>query len=360
MNILIDPILVGLPRVEDGAEAFLDYVEHINLWKEEVVAHRHEFFVSELCLLALYDAGRYPLPRALDRIIGEIDTEVIGRDSVFRVCNAICENTPHFEDRFACRDILIDNTTVNVIPDLIARMDLQRPESAQVGIALKETLGYAAYVKEVECARDGTDLILLSYPMTGSTSVRVGALVLTGQGEEALVEETFASELTLVSTPEDLFTQMSIEDIWEDVSTSAAWAIDKLVRDQMIQRGRPVSRHVIMPTFVESIRKQGYQSRPGYLEKIYKALAQLLAHCGMALDTHTNHNLGNVNSVSEDNGGRRWIPRRIWATNDTENVRIHYWQLDTDIGRIYVIANVVPHEKFVIEGLPKNAHKYGK
>jgi len=339
MNLLVDPVLLTLPEPASDVEACLCFVEQLSAWSQEIRAQRYEFFISEACVIALYESGRYPQIHTLLPLWETAGVYEVDCRTAYLACHRVLTNLPYFEDRVSVRGQLVHLGKVQVAPDLVGR--LQEPVAA----ALRETLGYVAYAREESQHPIATDLILVTHPIQDGTDAQIEAVVETSEGEKMLT-----TDLPLVETPEDLLELEGLEGLWEDTDRALRWAVSDLIRKRCLDEGARLAPYAVAPEFNQSIRDNHFDGRPDRLAQIFLKVALLLAGYFPRKETREHHRLrtlGKPLRMQRGSTGKSWEAWRLWITRGKLGMRLHYWWRDGQ----YVLSKVGPHDDYSIGGI---------
>jgi len=342
MDLLVDPILLTLPDLTSGTEACLHFIEQLSVWSQEVRAKRHEFFLSETCVEALYRSGRLPEMHTLRSLWKRAGVYEVDCKTAFLACRRVLENLPYFEARVQIHDQPVHLDRVKVTPDLLGR--LQEPITA----AFRKTLGYVVYAKEESQHPIAIDLILATHPIKNDTGAQIEAVVGTNSGKR-----TLTTDLPLVETPEDLVELEDLGEIWEDTKQALQWALNNLIRKRYFERDVRLAPYDVAPEFNQSIRHNHFDSRPDLLAQIFLKVALLLGGYYPHTDGKKHHRLGEKRKgkpIRAQNGssGKSWEAWRLWITQGKLGMRLHYWWRDGQ----YVLSKVGPHEDYTIGPIP--------
>lgn len=337
MDMLVDPVVFALPAIEETDEVRMQYIHHLVCWNDELRTSNHNFFVSEACILALYDSERYPSMDALQNLWSFVGEEAIDYRDVFRACKRLFMNTPYLEDRVSeLREVIVDRAGVQVRPDLILR--LQNP----IASAFRETLGHIAYARVTVTDSVASGMLLVTHPVNGNSLARINAPI-----ESKVGSQIFEADVVLVSEPDDLLALISLSEIWQDTKQAIQWARQKMIREKNLAHDSQMYSFKTAPSFNKSIQKYHYERRPNQLIQIFRKCVLLLSD-NLPYDKQTHHGLGQPNP-HRVNG---WLAWRLHITGSPVALRLHYWRREND----FIFMQVAPHENYDI-GDPSEACK---
>ena len=222
MTFLVDPILLAVPKPETATdESFLYYVEQLTRWSEALGIKEKDYFVSEACYLALWDAGNYPDLNNLSHLWRYLGEEQIGVHDMFQACHRVLTNIPYLEDRIPeLRTIEVYEDLVRVQPDLVTRL------VDTVARALKETLGGIAYAKSFAGDELAEKLSLITLPIDRSSIASIDAYIETNNGETSV-----EASIALITDPDqtDVFTEI---ECWQDL----LWVAERSLKNLTFSR----------------------------------------------------------------------------------------------------------------------------
>ncbi len=323
MNLLVDPLIFAVPRLETSQEELDDYVEYLSSWGQDFFNGEHNFMVSEACVFALENTGRYPYLDKLQALWEYASETELGCTDVFNACIKVLTNMPYLEDRIPqLKEVALDENSVRVRPDLLQR----QPDEVVIN-AFQETLGHVAYAKFSIPESIATNLLLLSYPIEDCSLAEIWAEVLAQTDEELSVY----ADVLIITTPDELLDLLDFADFWEDTNRVIRW------KARQLQCHEGLSPFKVHTTFNESIKSKGIQNQHSLMDRIFRQCVMLLTMNWTAIEAHE------LGDPQHECG--RWKAFRLYITEDAVGWRLHYWRR----GDEFYLMQVTPHNNFDID-----------
>ncbi|RIK41767.1 MAG: hypothetical protein DCC58_12020 [Chloroflexi bacterium] len=349
MLIVADPIMLVLPDVADGADAALEFVGRLIDWQNVVKIDGHSVVASERCVAALHETGRCPRTDSIHALLHAVGVHELDARTTFTLCNRILTNEPWLEDRLGTKGSITAFLVDAIDPDVLNRLRLLCGGSDKIADSLAETLVHVAYAARVQMTDD--DIVFLTAPLAGYRDVATTAYLDTVEHGYMDID----TAIPLVSSPDDLWNLLEIQDVWRDPVLAIGWARDRQIAAGRIAAAALPAPYMIDPGFVDSIERARFHSDSGLLSMIYQAIAEVLCSPAGFPETHDNHHLMRNGAwpAAADASNRTWRAWRKWVRRARPAERLHYWLCD---GR-FVISKVGVHDDFTINPLPATAHE---
>jgi hypothetical protein len=327
MNLLVDPLVFAVPSLTASQEELTSFVKYLVQWSDEFTAGQHSFMLSEACVFALQDADCYPFIDRLQNLWQYANETELECKDVFNACIKVLTNMPYLEDRIPeLAEIALDETTVSVRPDLLTR----QPEI--VASAFQQTLGQVAYAEAKISETVARNLLLLTYPIEGSSLAEIWGRALAESGEIAI-----RAEISMVYDPEGMLDYMELADLWEDSRQALKWQARRMGEDAVFAPFK------VAPEFNLSIKERATESQQALLETIFRKCVYLLTRQWTAIKAHElgqpQHRIG------------KWKAYRLVITEGNTGWRVHYWRR----GDEFYLMQFGPHNNYDIDA-PKELY----
>lgn len=327
MDFLVDPLVFSLPSEKAPRQALEIYVDFLIQWQYLFANSTYNFMMSSACVYSLDEMGLYPYLENLEKIWKYAQEETMDVRDVFNACIKVLSNWPFLEERIPHLDkIEIYEDTVRIRPDLLDR----QPEA--VDEAFRQALGYVAYARAFIPESIASNLLLLTYPISGQSLAEIWATVLAESSDQyGLTDVNIYSDILLVTTPDELLDFMELSDFWEDTERAIRWKARQMQREYLLS---PFKVHT---TFNESIKANELHLHGGVLDRIFRQCVLLLSREWVAIETHK---LGKPqHEVNE------WKSFRLYITEGKSGWRLHYWRR----GDEFYLVQIPPHDNYDID-----------
>ena len=329
MYLLVDPIVLCLPDQRATSDQIAHFIKHLIAWDKFIRNDSaDQFCITARCYSALLDAGRYPSPKLMARLIDKrTDLPVNGND-VYNACRRIIETAcfPSFEDIVDLPLDEFDSGTVNLDPDLLERIPPEIKES------FRKTFGYVAYAKDIQNNTIASNLLLLTHPIEeDKIAIDINLLVIDDDNLNQVRVET---DLPIAETPQDLLKLRNLTDIWENTRQAIDW-----VQDKHNINADEKSTYTVSPEFNESLEKCQFHTHPPLLNQCFQTIALLLAKKRIQDNQQFRTSKGgNSKQVEIKVGENTWKAWRVRINKSSgAEYRLHYWRH----GDKYFFSNVV-------------------
>lgn len=335
MDLLVDPIIYAVPDISKNPDAHIQFVASLALWSEEFRNKRHNFYVWQDCMDALFDAGCFPDPQNLKKLWALANEEVVSPDIAFAACCRLFEIPflEHWIEDPDLYDVLIDEEDFQLRPDLLERL----PHT--VAATFQRALGRIAYVKVTRDNSPASDLLLITHPVAVDPVAEIAAYVVA-DGHNARIETDFP----LITTPDDLDSLLDVAGQWQEPEKAIKWLAKDMIRNGELPKGTTLASFTVGPNFVSSIAEHQFDKKPGWLQQIYRRCVLVLTGYATT-DPEKHHPLDKHKQRKRGN----WGAWRIHVTGSPMAIRLHYWRH----GNTYLLMNIVPHENLQIDEPPK-------
>jgi hypothetical protein len=333
MDLLVDPVVFALPLESEAEDAHLRYVQQLSAWSGELCTMRHNFFASEVCMLALYEAKMYPSGNGFRRLWERSGETDIGYVDALNACRRLMENIPYLEDRISgLRNLEIQESNVN--PDLLQRL------LDPVACAFRDTLGLVAYARDVIKDTTAESIMLVTHPIEGGSDAHILASVSPG----GKIFEVSTS-IPMLCSPDDLLDLTDLEECWQETRQALQLVYRRLVKQRTLKAGAEWATYHVAQSFNESILQYHYNHRSDQIAQIFRKCVLLLTD--NLPPNRTSHHWLDKKNQRIVNGWGAW---RLHITGGPIAIRLHYWRRHNK----YILMQVGPHENFDIDDPPED------
>lgn len=330
MSLLIDPVVLAIPVDARDRSVLENYVSQLLQWSELLLSGEADFYISDQCNDALQKENVYPFFERLKEfweLLGEL---ALSCQDFFTACIKILSHMPFLEDLLELDEYAVDESTVSVRPDLLARLP------GSVSETFKHTLGLVACARHDPRDSVADSIQLVTYPLEDSDIAQIDASALSESGTDI---QPLATELPLVTTVESYYASQNLAAIWEDVPAGI-----RSTQESMILAGRLSPQAALTPyhvhsDFVTSIKSRNLDRRSDLLTQIFEKCTLMLAG-ELPVDGSKHKPLYRPKQVTSGS----WKAWRLRITGPPLSLRLHYWRSGSNIQ----LVQVKPHEDYDI------------
>lgn len=383
MYILLDPIILALPKKSREYLIWFTFVEQLLEWSDAIKQNRKYAKISEICA----DALMASLPELFEyRTIGiylrEAGAIEFDGKTVQRAISKVFENLPYFEQEVEIHCdwdhesnwIEIDGQhiwaqdIIEIDPKLYAFHDEEI-----LGTAIRLTVGLVTYLLN---EKDSDNHFFIA---TKATQLNLPSkLTVSVNPDESTVmsREIGFLSLDLIGYPHHLAEILKVEEFWQDSFLALQWGLKQVGDDTFyllpmpeqggIQvcckeevDGEQITKFIafvsFLPDFEQSILDNHFHNKKGFIAILFRRIAMLVtkkiaygSNISPPTKSDVNHHIMNATEQVQMDDWSAW---RLWITRNEGN-RIHYWWREQD--NHFQLAYVVPHKTIYIPDVQWN------
>jgi hypothetical protein len=353
--IVVDPYLILLPDPCTSSDQLDIYVEGLLNWSDAAFRKDIPIFISDACVNGLYQDAWIPFDGRLRNLLHKFGVDNADEETINLVIKNIFERTPRLEDHLKIRNILFEEESVVISPDLFIKRLGENTSKA-----LSETFALIGvgeqYLKSIqpECFFATNECNEIQENDKLTTAIEVHLIELAPNNNfmvnEADFPKTINHELTVCFGYNHVLTSMDVMEIWDGAS-SAVRVNDAINRMIILHRedGLPPDRkefrtYSLGKRFLESIHAKNFNVRADWARLLVDSCARIILGIPKndVEEFREDERPQSAQRVRESDGALAW---RTHLTKGNEGFRLMFW---TTKDGVVEFANVGPKKELII------------